>query len=192
MRNKAIRNLLYSQISFFVAIVVCFIILPDIVHANDGLSYFANHRTTVLPYSLGLFLSGLFIFRASQAIPTKTWSLNLIANGLRAMVIFLPFVILTPIAFNLFLYWVHVIFTTVVFVMEFTVSIWMAMAWFNGWRTALLLVVQSVASAVSMLSVPSILNLQTASQLTFEVAFGILLISSMAHLLHKQPAVTKK
>ena len=116
------RYLRLSGAAFAVTVATCVSLRPGDVLTHNGLSFYGNFQTTLLPYGVGLGLTAFFLLRASQQMLPGTemhevrLPLMVIANALLG-------VVLTPsFSASRLVQGLHVLFGAVVFGTQVAVS----------------------------------------------------------------------
>jgi hypothetical protein len=187
MSRKVIGNLMLAQACLFGGLLMCVVLKPHGLIANDGISYYGTFRRTVVPYAIALIGSGLFTWRAlywaAPAWPAPPYVRGM-ASGLAAMS---AGVVLTPYSVNLMFDWVHTLLGAAVFVLQLVLGARL-LGWTGGdsWAACLLLAqfASGVLSAIFVLPKHGFL---IQGQLAFQLAFAALLIRSV-RLLMPEPA----
>src|SRR5271156_6610835 len=68
MLNKLKKYLWLSQISLFLSLIICCLIIPSVVIRNGGVSNFGNSRKTIVLYILGFSLCMFFYCLAANLL----------------------------------------------------------------------------------------------------------------------------
>lgn len=186
MTRRVVGNLVLGQVCLFGGLLMCVVLKPRGLSANDGISYYGIFRRTVVPYAIALLGSGMFTWRAlrwaAPASPAPAYVRGM-AGCLAAMS---AGVVLTPYSLNLVFDWVHTILGAAVFILQLVLGAQL-LGWTGGdaWITGFLLIqlASGVFCAVFVLPKHGFL---IQGQLAFQLAFGALLIRT-AHLLLPEP-----
>ncbi len=182
-QSKAVQNLIYAQLSFFGGLAIAVLLTTAGFTDNHGLSFYGVHYPTVVPFGLGLLLCNLFLLRAASELPVKQHPFEMLQPFLRILAALLLVILLTPDTFGKVFYFIHVAAATLLFILELAVAIWMAWRWNGDKLTWGLLVIQSAAGIVAMLSMFHATHYLSHSSLVFQLVFGILLIWSISQLI---------
>lgn len=181
--GKAVHYLVYAQLCFFGLLLLCFAMLPTGLSTDTGITYFGTHWPTAIPYFFSYALCGAFMLKAADSLPQH----QLIARGLRSIVVLLPFVLLTPFTLNYLFDWSHRVISGALFLIELFLTIRLV-AGQKGLLNLLLLAFQAIGGLIAMFSLANILHTEILGQLMFQLAFGVLLVRLVAQLTAEAPA----
>lgn len=128
--DATIRYLLYSQIAILIALVVCTIIDPSYLFSSNqgGVSNFGAQLSTVVPYSLGLLVSSIYMLLAARTI--RSISDNKMLPWVIVTIALLQLVVLfTTFAYKISEAWhgYHILSTQVYFVALLVAATWFAL-----------------------------------------------------------------
>src|SRR5688572_29728184 len=98
MGNPAIRYFLIGQTSLYLSILICVLLRPAGLEANDGVSYYSSQALTVGPFSLGLLLCAWFVYKVPSGLPRQV--LPQLKNWTTTLAALMLIVVLVPYAFN--------------------------------------------------------------------------------------------
>lgn len=179
MSRKVIGNLMLAQACLFGGLLMCVVLKPHGLIANDGISYYGTFRRTIAPYAIALIGSGLFTWRAlrwaAPAWPAPPYVRGM-ASGLAVMS---AGVVLTPYSVNLVFDWVHTLLGAAVFVLQLVLGARL-LGWTGGdpWA-ARLLIAQFASGVLSAIFVLPKHGFLIQGQVAFQLAFAALLIRSV-------------
>ncbi len=146
---------------------------------NAGISYYGLYRETLLPYAAALLGAAYFALRAIDALPPDEKILRL---ALKTYALLIVGLVITPYTVSTWLNYLHIVCGTALFSLQLLLSCWVA--WklrYIWWSIGLLLVeLASGIAAAHYLNLTHGFLLQ--SQLTFQMAFGALLVLSLPAL----------
>jgi hypothetical protein len=186
MRRKVIGDLVLGQACLLAGLLVCVVLRPDGLGANDGISYYGIFRQTIVPYAIAIIGSALLTRRALRVVaplfPSPVYVRGL-AGGLAAMSVG---VVLTPYSLDTLFDWVHTMFGTAVFALQLLLA-GQVHRWSggDGWMT-FLLVTQFLSGVVAAVFVLPEHGFLIQGQVVFQLAFSVLLIRA-ARLLVPMP-----
>lgn len=185
-------NIVLGQICLFGGLLVCVVMRPHGLVANDGISYYGIFRHTVGPYALALmgmaFWTRRALHLAAPLSPAPAY-LRGMATWMAAMSVG---VVLTPYSLNIVFDWAHTLLGAAVFVLQLVLGLRM-LSWSGGdaWMTAFLVAqfCSGVFAAVFVLPKQGFL---IQGQLAFQLAFGALLLRTARLLVPQElaPATT--
>lgn len=191
MANEVVRYLKYSQVSFFGLLVVCFVLEPTVITSNLGISYYGNHKLTIIPYLLGLLLTSYFIIKAARALPRTSRAFNAMAEALIALALLIIGVLITPYSVTTLFDRAHVLASGILFVIELALAIWLVVMTYRDWVSLTLLLVQVIGALIAMVSLVTSIELMLTGQVITQLAFGLLLIRAFGQLI-EQPQQLQK
>lgn len=186
MSRKVIGNLVLAQACLLGGLLMCVVLKPHGLIANDGMSYYGTFRRTIVPYAIALLGSGLFSWRALHwAAPA--WPAPPYIRGMASLLAAMSAgVVLTPYSANLVFDWVHTLLGAAVFALQLVLGARL-LGWTGGdpWATRLLIAqfASGVFSAIFVLPKHGFL---IQGQVAFQLAFAALLIRSV-RLLTPEP-----
>jgi hypothetical protein len=81
--SKVTRNVLLGQISLFVFLFICFLIIPHFLFEPNegGVSNYGTYAKTVIPYTLAFGLSGISLLLSAKIISNSLIRYSLYALG---------------------------------------------------------------------------------------------------------------
>lgn len=115
--SDALRYLQLSGLSLSIAVAVCLTMQPSPVFTHYGLSYYGNFRATLLPFCIGLVMSGYFLWRAASAFGKGiAGPIGRIKIGLQTISVSMFGLLATPsLSMAMVVKSAHVCFGTVIF-----------------------------------------------------------------------------
>ena len=172
MENKAVRYFLIGQTGLLLSILICIILMPQSLFANDGISYFSAHKVTILPYSAGLLLTAWFSFKVAQSLPDNSY--KVVKAGFRTFSIMLLTVVAVPYGINFTFEYIHTLLSAALFLVQFMMMWWLAfkVKWDGISLRLLLLLAVEIIGTVMYLGPQKgyLLEGEVAFQLTFAFA----------------------
>lgn len=189
---RAVRYVTYSQIAFFGMVAICIVLIPRPATGNLGLSFYGTRHATVVLYTAGLLLSGYFLIKAAHALPQDTRTLRLVTEALLALGILVVGVCLTPYSLDMLFDRAHIATSTVLFLVELWLAIWLVYRPCRNTLNAGLLLVQIAGALISMFSVMNEVDLMLPGELVTQLAFGILMIRCLHQLTRVTPRAARR
>lgn len=192
-KRVMIGDLVRAQLCLSGGLVTCIATRPGGLGTNNGISYYGTHWQTFLPYAVALLGSAFYTRRALLAVaPTVPASrprprLDL-ARTANWFAILLLLVAVTPYSLGLFFDWVHTLVSAILFVLQLLLAVAL-IRWTDGGAPSLcLLFAQLMGALIAARYVLPKHGFLLHGQVLFELAFGALLIRSVALLQPAPPA----
>ncbi len=170
--TQAARSISYGLIAAFTLLLICILIRPAGLSANDGLSYFGSFKNTIIPYSAAFFLNAYFYWEAARVLVNNNKLHNYVAYGLRVMALLLTGLVLTP---HTLVNPIHTAIGTTLFVFQLVLSIWLLVKIDFSWQNLGLVCIELCGGLISFYYLPKPHGLLLQGQVIFQLAFGILL-----------------
>lgn len=185
-RVNALRALAYlagGELSLLALLALSLVLLPQGIAHQVGLSYYGAQATTAAPYALAFLSAAFAIQRALRLLPARPQPLPSLRAALRAIVVLLLAVLATPYTGERILDGLHLAFAAALFASATALALWLAARVLDDRPTRALAAAQLAAAAVVLASESSSLHLLAVGELLFILAFGLLLIRSLAQIL---------
>lgn len=184
--TRVARYLLYAQLSLFVFILVCTLIIPHFLFERNegGVSNYGIYARTVIPYSLAYGLCAVLTIRSALLIP-KTVPLY---RQLKYMLLLLGFLYLIvllstyPYKINHVFGIVHEYVDLLLFVFEIIAASWLAFILVRRARTIVLFAIQLAGTTLLLLTLIGSIHILFITEVLTGFAFGLLLVDSVAYL----------
>ncbi|HUY85448.1 MAG TPA: hypothetical protein VMU97_02940 [Candidatus Dormibacteraeota bacterium] len=181
MRHKALIFFAGGQVCFFGGLAVCVALRPEGLGANDGISYYGIVINTLPFYLISLLGTAVFSLLAAKLINLP--DLRPLRYGLLIFALLTIVVALTPYILLTFLDWLHTIAGIVTFMVQVALSFWLlAKLRWTGWAL-LLVILEVVTGAISLAYVLPSHGFLIQSQVSFQLAFGALVLYGFRELL---------
>lgn len=184
---RALASLAGGQLGLVALLALSVLLLPRGVADQKALSYYGAQTTTVAPYTLAFLSAALGTQRALRLLPARSGPLRRLRGALRAILILLLAVLATPYTGESALDWLHLTFAATLFTSATVLALWLAARVLCDWPTRALTAIQVAAGLLVLLSESNSVHLLAAGELLFVLAFGLLLIRSLAQLLASAP-----
>jgi hypothetical protein len=174
MKTSSARYVFFGQIGYLGALLICVLLLPKGLAANDGFCFYGSKWRTAVPYMLGLIALAWFYFKAAQALPSDRKSV-VIKYSIYGLLLLLIPAAETPFKFSTSFHTEHVILSIVIFVLQVSIAIYFVFMFRWDWLNIVLLSLLGLLALFAAASVyPKhgfLLQIETAFQLTFATLF---------------------
>lgn len=171
--EKFSRNLILQLGAVPVLLLLCILIRPVGLAANNGFSYYGDYETTVVPYAAALILYAFCLWKASEKIGFDSTTHKVLAFALRAMALLLIGLVITP---SNLVSGLHTECGTLLFSIQLLISIWMAGWLERDWITIGLTLLELAGGLMAFYYLPKPYGLLLQGQAIFQLAFELLLI----------------
>jgi hypothetical protein len=192
IKERIMRNLIYAQLSFFGFLAIAVIMTSAGFANNHGLSFYGVHYPTIVPFALGLILCDFFLLRAAAQLPRSVPPFTTLQPSLWIISALLLSILLTPDIVSPLFNTLHIAVSSLLFVFELTLGIWLVVRWDGDIFTWSLLIAQFLAGIVAMLSQLEVTHYLSQSSLAFQLMFGLLLIWSISRIIDRINAASGK
>lgn len=171
------KYLLYSQISLFLFLAICTLIIPRVAIKEGGVSNFGNHLSTFVLYIFGFLAEAFFIYLAGLKINKMNKNLKYIAHGLMALSYLIIIVLIStfPRHFSFTFSELHDYLGVILFFYQFLIALWILKNQFTFENTVFILV-QSIGSIIGLLSILKYIDLLYVGQIIGAIGFGLILV----------------
>jgi hypothetical protein len=176
----AARNLLYAQLGFFACLLGCVAIDRRGLWDNHGWSYYGGRADTAFLYAVGFVLCIVFLLR-SAALLDETTATAALPQALRLLALLLAVDFATPDTIDPLFNDAHITVSTVLFLFEFVLGVWIVLAAFQTRLGYRLLGTEFAGGLLAMFSQLQVLPLLGTGILVFQLAFGALLVAAIGH-----------
>lgn len=167
--RRAARTFLLGQTLFYVSLLVCILLKPEGLSANDGISYYGVFRETFPPYATGLLGAALFTLQSAGSLPARARVLSIAFKAYTPLILGL---VVTPYTGGRVLNDLHVACGSLLFSLQLIVSGWVT------WRFHYALWCIAFSFAELSAGIASAIYLHPAhgfllqSQVIFQLTFG--------------------
>jgi hypothetical protein len=184
MENKASRYFLIGYGGWLLSVIVCIFLLPQSLVANGGISYFSAHKTTVIPYSIGVFLLALFSYKVAQNLPRK--SQKVMRAGFKTFSVMLIAVVAIPYGINFTFEYVHTLLSAALFRFQFIVVWWLAFKVRWDGISLLLLVLLAAEMVATVMYLGPRKGYLLEGELVFQLTFATAAYRTIKHITGKK------
>lgn len=174
--NKEARNIAYGLIYASVLIIICVIIRPHGLAANDGLSYFGGLKVTVIPYALSFLMYAFFCWEVAASLGSKQRADRIMSYSLKLMAVLLGGLVVTP---HNFVITIHTYIGTALFFYQLIFSFWLVGTLMRNWKGVILVAIEFLSGLAALYYLPKPYGLLLQSQVIYQLAFGLLLINAL-------------
>jgi hypothetical protein len=178
--SAAARYLLFAQLVFWSAMLLCVAITRGGLGDNHGFSFFGGRLSTILPYAVGFIVAGALIAHAAKLL--EQGGRARLAAGLRILVVLLLLDLLTPDTLGSAFYAAHIAASIALFMFEAAFGLWLIIVVTTGAAPVALYVTQITGGVIAGLSQLQWIALLSLGIFVFQVAFGALLVTAVANL----------
>ena len=164
--------LVRAQLLFWTCVGLCVVVTGGGLGHNHGFSVYGGRWTTALPWGVGITGAAVLIWRAADALAHEDPAL---ARCLRANVVLLLSILLTPDSIDQAFYVAHIVASVALFLFQAIVGLWLVFRT----RSNLVLqvyVVQIAAGLVAGASQAQWIGFLSPGIFGFQVAFFALLM----------------
>ena len=176
----AARYLLFAQIAFWSAMLLCVAIAHGGLGDNHGFSFYGGRLSTILPYAIGFLAAAALITQAATLLERSGRAR--LASGLRILVVLLLADLLTPDTIGSAFYAAHIATSIALFLFEAVFGLWLVTAVSSTAAAIRLYATQITGGVVAGLSQLQWIGLLSFGIFVFQVAFGALLVIVVASL----------
>lgn len=171
MREPA-RYLLTGFLLAAVGIVVCIIVQPAGLAANNGISYYGGRLATIVPYVLALGVYSLTYHKIAKRLPGRA-PYPPLAGAFKLWSVLLVAVMLTPYDLSGFMYDLHTTFGCMLFFSQLVVSGWVAFSLVGDKLSRGLWTIQFLSGVVAAIYVLPAEGFELQAQVAFQLAFSL-------------------
>jgi hypothetical protein len=126
MEEKPYRYLVLDLAFFIATIGICLLISPIGLKDNHGVSYYEHYGLPLIPYVLGFFAVAVLNFQVARLLPRSNHKLRNLKYVFYTISVLVFGVLATPDYINSFFNLAHMIVSTILFIIEFILGIWLA------------------------------------------------------------------
>lgn len=171
--------ILFSQLLLYAGLLVCVVIRPAGLAANDGISYYGIYRDTFFPFAAGLLGAAYFTVRAIDRLTPGEKILRL------AFKIYAPLIVgivITPYAAGRWMDYLHTTCGSALFSLQLILSGYLMWCLRYTWWSVVLSLIELAAGILSAVYLNPSHGFLFQTQVLFQLAFGALLILSLQRL----------
>lgn len=188
------RQLQIAQLALLIGLVVCLVLLPRFLFETNegGISNYGTYARTVVPFTLGFGLCGVFTIMAAWSLPRQTLKYRWLKGALlvSGLLYFLVMVSTYPYKLGHGFDALHVYAGVALVLWDMAFGSWLALILEHNWVNVALLVVQYIGFTLALLTYLGPLHTLFIAECLTSAAFGTLLVRSVRqHLADKSTAV---
>lgn len=173
------RSILFCQALLYAGLVVCVLIKPSGLAANDGISYYGIYRETFLPYAIGLLGAAYFAVRTIDQLPVHERLLRL---SLKIYAPLIVGIVITPYAAGWLMDYLHTACGAALFSLQLLLSCYLAWRLHYVWWVLFLVLTELTSGLLSAIYLGPAYGFLFQTQIIFQGAFGALLVLSLPKL----------
>lgn len=176
-RRNIIQDFLYAQISLLVFLILSSLIFPYVPIHGRGISEFGVNFSTLIPYSVGYILYAYFIAKSVKYIDIVDNLSKSIYYSFNAIAVLFIALIFTPYAIDTGFNWIHNTVSTILFLIELALVIYLIYCDRFSFSNIILLCLQIIGGLISMFSLSNNggLHLLFEGEVIFQIFFVILI-----------------
>lgn len=178
--RSATKSIVFGQLCLYTGLIICFILKPAGLSANDGISFYGVRAETILPYAFALLGSAYFTLRAAGKLPDER--LRPLRRALVIYALLAAGIVITPYAAGRWVNDVHTMFGSALFFLQLVLSGWLIWRLNKVWWSVVLSLIELAAGVLSALYLDPVHGFLLQTQTLFQLAFGILLMLSLQQL----------
>lgn len=179
MRTAA-KTLLFGQLILYAGLLVCVLIKPAGLGANDGISYYGIYKETFFPYAVGLLGAAYFAVRAIGQL--EKGGMKLLRLALKIYAPLIVGIVITPYAAGKWMDYLHTTCGSALFSLQLILSGWLIWKLRYVWWGVALSLVELAGGILSAVYLNPTHGFLFQTQVLFQLAFGALLILSLTRL----------
>lgn len=186
--KPAARSVLLSQVILYTGLLVCVLLKPAGLAANDGISYYGIYREVFLPYAVALLGAAYFTVRAIDQLPAHEQILRL---SLKIYAPLIAGIVITPYAAGRWMDYLHTGFGSALFSLQLILSGYLVWRLRYAWWAIALTAAAFIAGVLSAIYLNPTHGFLFQTQVIFQLAFGVLLCLSLQRFTTSEPGATK-
>lgn len=181
------RYFISGQLGFYASLILCILLRPQGLYANEGISYFSAQSLTILPYCAGMLAMAWFAWRIADKLAAE--GLDKLQRWFRLMAALIVCVVLVPFTFNDAIRTLHTWLSSALFLTElaFLFRLAFKLKPDKTNKTFLALSVGAIIVTLSYLNPTK--GYLIAGELLFQAIFGIAVFRFLKTLLPSRPPV---
>lgn len=181
--QRATRHLFYGQLALFVGLLICLLLVPHFLFEKNegGISNYGTITETILPFSLGFGLCGLFTMAATAALPRTLAVYKQLHGALLVLGVcyFLVLFSTYPYKVNGFLDNLHVYAGVALVIWDMCFGGWLIFVLTRDRLDRALFAAQSIGFVLAALTYTGLLHTLFIAESLVSAAFGVLLVRSV-------------
>ncbi len=176
--KKSIQYIQVGLFSFFVLLLICVIIRPEGLGANNGISYYGTYANTIVPYSLAFLVESVVMWRASSIMGKNTKFDRNISYALKVFAILFIGILITP---HTVLGWEHKIIGTTLFGIQFVMCIAFVLYILSDFLNVILLALLFISGLLSLMYLIVPMGFMIQAQVIFQISVWLIFIRSFIY-----------
>lgn len=161
-------------------LLLCVLLKPAGLAANDGISYFGIFRVTFVPYAIGLLGSAYFCRQTANNL--RGSNLGPVRLVMSAVATLTVIIVLTPYAAGRWVDDTHTTCGSILFILQLLLSGWLIVRLRYIWWSIALSLAELAGGILSAIYLGPLHGFLFQSQVLFQLAFGTLLVLSLRAL----------
>jgi hypothetical protein len=166
--DKDTRNICFGLGLALILSLIFIAIRPAGLAVDEGFSYYGNFANTVIPYVACFVVYAFCLWKASELVRNK-----ILVYSIRVMALMLIGLVMTP---SNIINSLHMVFGTVLFVLQLLISFWIA-GWYDRRLINIVLaVIELIGGLISFYYLSKPYGILLQGQAIFQLAFAFLLV----------------
>jgi hypothetical protein len=182
--QRSARYLQFGLISFFLMLLICIVIRPIGLVANDGISYYGSFGNTLLPYSLAFLINSVLMWQAASVMDNETKADRYIVFGLKLFALLFIGILLTPHDMDI-INEIHIIMGSVLFSLQLFTGIVLTLYIYRDWLNITLLTITLLSGVASLVYLLQQDGFMIQTQVIFQVSIWLIFIRSLQRFDHQ-------
>lgn len=178
------RYFLIGQASLLISVLLCIIILPQGLFANDGISYYSSHKATILPYILGLLSVALFSFKLSRSLPGN--SHLVLRLGFKTITFLIIAVVIVPYGISYTFEYIHTLLSAALFLVQFLMMWWLAFKIKTDIINLALLLLLAAEMIITVMYLDPKAGYLLEGEVAFQLTFGLAAYRTIKYVIENQ------
>lgn len=175
-----LRQIMWGQGILYAGLLVCIILEPQGLGANDGISYYGIHLRTVVPYLLGLLGAAYFCWQAGSRMEQP--QLRPVQISLLFFSLLIAGIVVTPYSVDRWFDYMHTALGSALFSLQLVLSGWLIWQLKYSWWSVLLGLTELAGGILSAIYLKPTHGFLLQAQILFQLAFGALLVLGLSRL----------
>lgn len=186
MNNEATVYFIKAQSWFFLSVLVCVLLMPQGITANEGISYYSARLLTVLPYSAGMLGAAWYSLKISGIM--SSMDKEALTYWFRGLALLALLVVLVPFTISPSIEFLHIVLSALLFIAELLFMLFIALAVQRDKGNTLLLLLGVTAMLVTLSYLNPVKGYLIFGELAFQVIFAATIYRLLSTMNYKSVA----
>jgi hypothetical protein len=177
--DKATRYVLLSQLSLFIFLFICFLLIPRFLLSGNevGITNYGLHIKTIIPYSIAFIGSGTFLLLAAPLFRNRTVKKGLLLIGLLMYAVLISTYLYKV---NHTLGIIHLLVSSTLLITEIIVSTWLYLFVTVSRISFFGLVISYLGFLISLVNFFDIIHILFVAEVLIALGYAVVLIRTAA------------